>query len=416
MGANGEVVRARSPDADLVSSLAQTGGLPVLMVAGFACLPGSLVGQDVPGWRVAVVDTVPASRDLPTAALVDARWDGSGRILALGRERDVVYVLDVDGGRAEVIGGVGDGPGEFRDVSYLGRSDDGLWVIDSRKRSLAVFDENRELLRERRLEVGYSSGSLPLEPVWRWADGGVVATERIAGGNVARVSEQGTRVVELGETVGSGRVLTTLAVEHAFLVAAAGGRVFQGLQPWSDADRVAFGPAGHTIAVLRRPSDLVDGSATYEISFWKAERRTPRSVRVRFRPRPLDAEEVEGYLQDLASGLGEGADDLAEAIRDSLFVPEGVPIARGGRILGGPGQFFVGWSGEAWLRAEEDESDDAEDTDSVWHIVDEDGFVARATVPEGIRLSAVRGEHALGLIRNAFDVTNIVRLRIERAP
>lgn len=83
-----------------------------------------------------------------------AAWlDASGRAYVLGDQAPHVWVFGVDGSFLTRIGRRGSGPGEFRDVSSLVVTGDGVFsALDRGRGTIATFDWTGQLLREVRTE------------------------------------------------------------------------------------------------------------------------------------------------------------------------------------------------------------------------------------------------------------------------
>ena len=82
------------------------------------------------------------------------RLDASGRAYVIaGWSTPHVWVFDADGGLLSRIGRFGSGPGEFRDISSIVVTEDGVFsVLDRGRGAIMTFDWTGELLREVRTE------------------------------------------------------------------------------------------------------------------------------------------------------------------------------------------------------------------------------------------------------------------------
>jgi len=83
--------------------------------------------------------------------------DRGGRIYVLEGQDRHIRVYDPDGTLLRIIGGPGEGPGEFRSVTRFGFKGDTLWVNDNQLRRITMFDTNGEVL------VTFTAGTLQPE-------------------------------------------------------------------------------------------------------------------------------------------------------------------------------------------------------------------------------------------------------------
>ena len=80
-------------------------------------------------------------------------FDGAGRLYVLDSQVKRIFLVDTDGTLIREIGRVGDGPGEFRNITGMGIMEDGrLAVRDLRHRAYHVFDPNGDF--ERMVRMG----------------------------------------------------------------------------------------------------------------------------------------------------------------------------------------------------------------------------------------------------------------------
>lgn len=371
-------------------------------------------------WRVVITDRIAASREIPTAAIIDARLGDDGTLYALGRERDAIYVVTVRGESVRVIGGPGDGPGRFREIGAFGVTPDSLWVIDRRKSSLASFDLEGNLGSERRLEGGTSTKGLRLGPEGRLGPDGLVVAEQVTGRTVDLVSGSGLEVARASIEGDARRPLTSLSVHDMWLDVTGGGRTFQGPQPWSDADRIAVDPRRRAVAVVRQRQMRPDEAPRYVVSVWSDDGRRERTREIPFEPLELDDRDVRAYVTRITDAMG-GSDAFAEALRDELSIPEKMPALAGSGLFGGPGEFIVGSDGgdasrdtRVWVRINE-KMPGTDDGSAVWHVIDPSkGLEARVLVPRGVRISDIRGSNGVALVRDSLDISEVVLVRVDR--
>jgi len=83
-----------------------------------------------------------------------------------------------DGRAGWTAGGAGDGPGEFRTMSTIGRLADAIWVVDGRSGRISFFDSSGQLVRDERLPHFANSGDVSygfVGPLAAYDDGSYLA-------------------------------------------------------------------------------------------------------------------------------------------------------------------------------------------------------------------------------------------------
>lgn len=129
--------------------------LPPLALLACEAGPGVEAGlDDVPVLAVAS-DMRLGSFDDPTVGFTsvsDLDVGADGRIYVLERSQQEIRVFGPDGALERVMGGEGEGPGEFRGAFSFGVEGDTVWVIDLRLDRITLFDRAGELLSTARIE------------------------------------------------------------------------------------------------------------------------------------------------------------------------------------------------------------------------------------------------------------------------
>jgi 6-bladed beta-propeller len=127
--------------------------------------------------------TLPSSElpsgDLATIALGVPQQNGS--LLLFGPRSSGLLVVDAKGRFSRRIGREGDGPGEYRRISALGRIGDTTFVVDASLRRITLLDRNGTLLRTlpmdqvtQRFQEQYRDLSLDVRPGGLLAHGNVL--------------------------------------------------------------------------------------------------------------------------------------------------------------------------------------------------------------------------------------------------
>jgi len=188
--------------------------------------------------------------------IVDVAIDSAGRILVVDHVDQVVRIFDSQGRKAGVMGGPGEGPGEFRLPYRIAIAPDGMvYVFDQYQGRLSEFDRELRFIR-----------SLLLQPTLTAADLAVTADAIVMTG-IDRLSRTDARVIHVfGRSDGVrqrafGRLLPARSPEVAREVGpgpfaiASDGRIWYAT-PGPYAIEV-YARTGERELVLDRPNDFL---------------------------------------------------------------------------------------------------------------------------------------------------------------
>lgn len=366
-------------------------------------LPG-LIGHPLPGDRLLDVDLNggPSERWVLEQALVigspategsegggddffqvitDVQLLSDGRIAVLDPGASSVALYDEDGVLDAVLGGEGDGPGEFRypeGVRECGQ--DGIHVVDGATMRMKVFDTDASFRHEYRL-FGYN----PNQPFWSWdcADGRVLTMQW--GDGDPRIGE-----------VGRFRKRVPLALSGP------DGRVTNALGSILGPERYRFENRGTGPA----PVGAVTGLAIHDGIVYVAEGPEIRvdafsvdgdhlwTVRAAAGRRPVDRGAfVESQRPDQMTDAERRA--FNARWRDWDF-PDLLPAFRG---------FLVDDEGLMWIERYPSPGDRT----TTWWVIDAEGtWRATAEVPGHVELMDVEGGRVAGVMRGDLDVERAV--------
>lgn len=321
-----------------------------------------------------------------------------GTLHLLDRPEGEVRSFDRDGVFLGRFGGQGDGPGEFRFASAIGRIGDSLWVRNASPPNLELFDGDGGYLGRRTIEnptIGPTG--MPVGPE-RLLRGGVLL-QRVPGppgGAPARVplllvgSDATDTVAGVVEPAGfhlpgvGGLAVAVDPPSPLYAVTADGAALV--LAAWSDL-------VPGEVIVTRH--DALGGAATHDT--------------LRFDPVPLepaDADsmvaaalvQVEAVAERVRAQAGPDAitlpDDLEGAVADALGLGATLPPVRA---------LLAGANGTLWLERP------LAPGRSEWVVLDPDGRPeARVTLPLGHILLAVDDARVWTLTRDDLDVVYVV--------
>ncbi len=364
--------------------------------------------------RLAVPDSVPLTYIEELVPSPD------GSIYVLDARTEGALAFGPDGAFRQRIGRRGEGPGELLApwrLGLLGR--DTLWVVDAGRPRVNLYDASTG---ESLADFGpatWDAAAVGGEPVRPFA---VLANHRVL---AFRWAERNALAELLSypvdrEAAPEGGLLSLLDLRDRSLVAQVptGDGGLQLRNPFSHSDMLAIDPSGGHVVVIRRPHP------TGSPAFFTAERRDVRSgtvdtVRVPYEPRPLKAGEVRAWAEDLGPvdrmvelGVFPSRAAGVDAVLGALGAPRHYPpVENRGRgivdegVLMDPG----GWM---WFQLHH-----PADGANEWILVSGNGGageVSHVTVPDGVRLLAVRGDRVWAEVRDALGRPAVHVLRIER--
>lgn len=332
------------------------------------------------------------------------------RILVRDRGDKQISAWTPDGSLLFVVGGDGEGPGEFTSPSRIYFAPDGGFSVRDdfgiRFTSYAADGEHLETVSAQdgtlehdglmlNLEAPAGDGYLGFPLTWaalELGDGGD-PLERIAVVHATR-SEVGQRRapeplfwMDIG-----GRVANTKFPDGTGLI---------GGQPFTDADQARFLP-GTVVAMRMRglppgAVDLIEVNAEGDTVWWRRLQLEPRPLTTDFRDAWMDEQ-----LEWMVPALSEWSEDvIREALDASVHKPEYLPAATG---------LVLTASGEVWVR-----TDEAEDTLRVHYAVrrgDTDGAARRVLLPEWLEIEDATDTHVWGVRRDEMDLPRVTGRRL----
>jgi hypothetical protein len=369
--------------------------LPVLLLA--IALPGAagLWAQAAPpAWRLS------PSPIFSLGGADDSRHEflrvGSIQLLADGSVLVVngipaeLRLFDASGASKQQFGRVGEGPGEFRGLSWAAVSGDSVLAYDFGQRRLVVFGlDGRVLPAPSRPPSGSRLGLriLGLLPCGSWLAQPIQAMGRPG----QRGPMRDTMSVLLLSS-GLDRVDHTLGLfpgPTTVTLSSGEGR----------SRRRAVGLAGVYATTLAGVADSLVftlDTATPDLTFWDCTGRRRRSVVLPIPDRPLSSAVI-ARLKEQA--VREARVEGERAFIDMRFAPANLP-SRLPRVR----SVVPGVRGELWVEQYEPNSQ----ARATWWVLDRRGqVVATLTTPEGFRIRSVLRDRVGGVHTDSDDIESI---------
>lgn len=382
----------------------------VMAVVTASCQDASQVTSDVPALRLVEDLRYPPSATEPLSNVRQIAPAGDGSILVIDGQTPSVLLFDDEGAVASTIGREGDGPGEFQGLSHAGALGDTVWASDALLSRLSLFERDGSPLGDwSPTGFSYAAGHSAAFPFALVAPSSVLLTTRVEG----TADSAAFFSIDLGEE--GSRPFIAINTSGRYWPLRPGSSPSSLQQPLAPFDLVR--PWREGLVVLRR--ELPDGAPTptYRVEWHSPETETIH-VDVPYRAHATTQTDVDAPLEVYAGStfpeqlvqLGRygSVQEVVDAAREGLIVPEFLPPVRGGSsglfdtsVLMDP--LGVVWA-ELWERTPEG--------DAQWDIIAQTGLQARVTVPADLRLLAAAGETAWGVYTDDLGVPTIVRFRV----
>ena len=339
---------------------------------------------EAPLWTVEMEEALELPGDFHRVAGGTVLDDGSVVVADAGSRE--VRRFASDGRPERVVGGEGEGPGEFMGLSLLDRwPGDSILTFDINLRRITLFDADLSFGRTFELEVTDAAPFGNLHGVME--DGTMVASgfSQLPDGGPRTGAQRYPSPLHLYEPEGEVREVEFAEVwtESYFDVIGGGGFSVMPV-PFPSAIRPAYG--------VRRA--VLGETLSGEIRSYDSEgalRGIVRGTGPAIRLTPAARQDgIERALDGTAEGI-----DLEERRRrlEALDFPEHEPILS---------QVAVDREGRIWM---------APFSGTRWTIFDEDGaFVARIELPERTRPLEIGADDILAVVPDDFDVERVYRI------
>ena len=351
-------------------------------------------------WRIGPEPTVSIG-ELEGEEPYMLHWAGSfdrlsdGRIVVANRGSSEVRVFDVSGGHLLSLGGEGEGPGEFMNLSRVARwPGDSIVAWYSSGLSISVFDSDGDYGRSFVLRSG------EVEP-WRRPR----PIDVLAGGTILSIrdpEDADTAVVEIWDA--DGALSASLGTHpHREVIVTTNER----------GSRELSQPAYGRELVTGQWGDLVVAGHTtrYEIRAFRGDGTLSRIVQREHVPRAPTQEDREPYVEEQLAMYAAIPDFPAELVEQARRFHESTPLAE---TFPAFSTILSDAAGNLWIR--EYDFPREERPAPLWTVFDPEGRVLGfIETPKGLRVRRIGEDYVLGHYQDELDVEYVQLWPLERS-
>ncbi len=315
-----------------------------------------------------------------------------GRIVVVDGGSGELRFFDAEGGLLDRVGGLGDGPGEFRSpllVPYA--SADSLLIFDTRHRRFTLLSSDGRTHRAFPLErlptellTGAAVGASDAGVLMRTALGAVVFPAPVG----QQSNPVGFRWIDLASR--SGEIVAQFQT------------LSYGTNDLGDFHHTVSVPfSGRPSAAVTPVGFLVASGVAPEVRRFDQAGRLTHIFRLAEDPRPLGQEDVDAVLDFRATRFSVPAEQ-ARRVYEQMDLPDYWPSFQGIRV--DP----LGWTWVELYRPPQEPT-------ASWMAFDPDG-VARGTVafPPDLEVHQIGADHVLGRWQDELRVEHVRRHRLDR--
>lgn len=380
------LVTARSPSLVLPSGFLFTRsglllGLLTTLAGTLACQettePATVDPAPMPEWGVEAIAQVGAPGDSgePLTWVGQALLRPDGTIVVSQPTVLSVRLYDSRGENPRVLGGRGEGPGEFSGMERIGRHGDSLFASDWQARRVSFFSPEGEFLSSRgwslRADPGDEVAGVPVVtgvPSLLLNDGtALVRAISLVPFVPPDQEERSVRRIPILRVDAEGTVKNVVAYEERDRIQVPimdGGRPYPVTPPFPEEPLIAFDPFGEGVVIAKRRIGKEDESRVFVVL--RVNSAGDTVVRRDFPydaepiPEEVLSEEVARQRDGLSRRFGAAPDvpNITRAMYSRGLIPEwSVPVTH----------LAVGADGSIWLRRE----DTGEDV-LIWMVLDQD--------------------------------------------
>lgn len=339
----------------------------------------------------------------------------NGILHSLHRSEASIRRWDAEGHPAGVVGGKGEGPGEFDTPGGLGFFGDTLWVMDRRAYRVSYFDLSGGFLGSVTPRVDMSrdpdnpNASVP-RPSFPLRDGTLYGIAPAWSDAIARGQLSEAKHVQMdpkGETLGTVWVQPYRPTDVLALLRESGGTF--GRQPFGDNPLFNVSSDGVLLVLDRRVSES-GGEASIRFTKIAMTGDTLLAREIEYIPEPLPQAKIDSASHAQAEGMFQfmqrmdtelSLAKLEADLREATFSPDYLPAVQ---------SMVAAEDGSVWLQRFTPSPDG-----NVWWVLNELAEpLATVVTPDGTQVLLITDDALWGVETDEFDVNYIVRYDILR--
>ncbi len=336
-----------------------------------------------------------------------------GAMYTVHPQEQVVRVFEPDGTLRQIIGGRGEGPGEFQNVGDVGWIADTLWILDFSGYRFSQFHANGELLHSFNVPYLADRDTPGVQPprarelLW---DGTLIGappafSSQIASGQLTHdlpmIMNRDGQVIDTLPPIAFGRNQWAITDPDE----PERGGMYRP-QPYADGPLWAFAAQQHATIVVDREASTAPDGAYFAVSSISFEGDTLFRRSFPYEPIPTRQEVGDSLVEVLSEMIGDrgflGATAATARVwaEASLYRPAFRPPVEA---------MLVADDGSIWLNRGA-----TDDMLSVqWLVLDEEGEpLATVSLPPGLTVLKVAPPMVWATERDEFDVPYLVRFRV----
>ena len=367
-----------------------------------ACSGEPASAPPIPEWTI-VEELRLGSIDDPFQALTrvgSLDTDADGNLYVAQPQDGVIRVFSPGGEPRAVIGGEGEGPGEFEALRSFGFLGDTLYATDPAAGRITFFTKDGGLIRTEpapRVDLGPDLVSMP--PFRLLPGGEAVMSPAVA----ISVDEDRVPALPFVRIDRTGRILDTLgwrSRERMAMSFSRGAAVMSTMQPFSDGNLLAIGSAPLLVADVDR---TIGPHRTFRITVVREGHDTVYAREYAYESVSIPLAHLDSLREDAvrrAERFYGGRRAAEDAVGGALFVPPWLPPVS---------QCEMSDDGRVWLQREILPGEPR-----TWLVLDPGGEpVGTFQIPADVEIRLVESGTLWGVVTDALDVPYVVRYRVE---
>lgn len=305
-------------------------------------------------------------------------------------------IISADGRRSTNVGGIGEGPGEFRALGAISAGDGTIWAVDPSLRRVLQYGQNGRALRTAANVSRERAGAGTLVPLGAFSDGRVMLSPAVGADDRGRLTTDGAEIGVLDADLRSYRVLTRAFGRPLVRVTVRGAQVTLD-NPLAPPRRItAFSWNAGRIFEAEAVQDEGTRMTVLTVRAIRVDSSQAWSTRLSLRCERLESSYVEATADSLALLLGDPT--VGSTILSQL---------RSSNSSTCPGEAVAGYDGSVWI-GRNDRTGTKE-----WYVLDPNGTLrGRITGFQRGRLLGVTVNRAW-VAESEDDTPRIVEYSVE---